>query len=245
MQRTVYCGILGQTDIRTEGIRLTPEAERQFGLALFYCANAGREVPRDEVAGLFWPEQDLEGARHCLRQALYRLRAVGVPVRSGAKTTMLDERMVESDYTPVIAEGASSSLYVALSDVAVLPGYTPRFSAPFTRWVEEFRSQIGAQLRRGLVRAIAEMRARGRYTDVERLARHCISLDPLNEEATLALAEAIALAGGKAEAVGMIDRYVREVGHYGVELRISGELLKARIAGWNCVLRDRRNGSYP
>src|SRR5262245_56181770 len=98
VQRKVHCSVLGQTEISADGIRLTPEAERQFGMALYYCANAGREVPRDDVACLFWPEQDLEGARHCLRQALYRLRAVGVPVRSGAKATVLDERIVEADF---------------------------------------------------------------------------------------------------------------------------------------------------
>ena len=162
-QLTVHCAVLGQTEIRTDGIRLTPEAERQFGMALFFCVNAGREVPRDEVAALFWPEHDTEAARHCLRQALYRLRAVGVPVRSGAKTSKLDERLVEADYATVIAEGASSSVYLALSELAVLPGYAPRFSAPFAEWVEDFRTTMTASLRRGLVRAIADSRARGRY----------------------------------------------------------------------------------
>ncbi len=206
-QDVVRCTILGQTEISVGGIRLTPEAERQFGVALYFCANAGREIPRDDVAALFWPEHNGDAARHCLRQTLYRLRVLGVPVRSGAKSISLDERAVEADHTPVVVEGAPSGAYLALTDVTVLPGYVPRFSPPFARWVEEFRSDVGARVRRGLVRAIADTRTRGRYAEVERLARHCLVLDPLNEEATLALAEAIALAGGKAEAVGMIEQY--------------------------------------
>jgi ATP-dependent Clp protease ATP-binding subunit ClpA len=74
------------------------------------------------------------------------------------------------------------------------------------------------------------MRGRGRYADVERLCRFCLRLDPLNEEATLALAEAVALAGGKAEAVGLIDRYAGEIGGYQSELRVPASLLRERIS---------------
>ncbi|HSA54516.1 MAG TPA: hypothetical protein VLE53_02380, partial [Gemmatimonadaceae bacterium] len=225
----VRCSVLGRTEIEMPGIRLTPESERQFGLALFFCVNAGREVPRDEAAQLFWPEHGAEAARHCLRQAMYRLRALGVPVRSGAKTITLDASCVAADYAPVAVEGAPSAAYLRWEDVAVLPGYAPRFSASFAEWVERFRSDLAARLRRGLVRGIADARSRGRYADVERLARHCLTLDPLNEEATLALAEAVALAGGKAEAVGMIDRYVDEVGGH-PDIRIPADILRARVS---------------
>src|SRR5687767_2590575 len=227
---TVRCRILGQAEIHTRGIRLTPESEQQFGLALYFCAQAGRDVPRDEIARLFWPTHTIEAGRHCLRQAIYRLRVLGVAVRSGAKSTVLDTHFIDADYAPVVAEGAQATAYVRLEDVTILPGYSPRFSRPFAHWVEEFRSEVGSRMRRGLVRAISEMRARGRYADVERLCRFCLRLDPLNEEATLALAESVALAGGKAEAVGLIDRYEGEVGRYRADLRVSASLLRERIS---------------
>lgn len=228
-QVAVRCTFLGEAVIQLPGIRLTPEAEGQFGLALFYCASAGRPVPREEVARLFWPDHDEAAARHCLRQALYRLRALGIPVRSGAKATTLDQRAVDADYTPVVAEGASATDFLALSDLTVLPGYDPQFSAPFAAWVEKLRAEIGTHMRRGLVRAIADLRSRGRYTEVERLARQCLTLDPLNEEATLALVEAVILAGGKAEALEMIERYEREVGR-SPALRATTQLLRTRVA---------------
>lgn len=227
---TVRCRILGQAEIHTRGIRLTPESEQQFGLALYFCAQAGRDVPRDEIVRLFWPTHTVEAGRHCLRQAIYRLRVLGVAVRSGAKSTVLDTHFIDADYAPVVAEGAQAVAYVRLEDVTILPGYSPRFSRPFAHWVEEFRSEVGGRIRRGLVRAISEMRARGRYADVERLCRFCLRLDPLNEEATLALAESVALAGGKAEAVGLIDRYEGEVGRYRADLRVSASLLRERIS---------------
>ena len=227
---TVRCRILGQAEIHTRGIRLTPESELQFGLALYFCAQAGREVPRDEIARLFWPGHGTEAGRHCLRQAIYRLRVLGVAVRSGVKSTILETHFLDADHAPVVAEGASASAYLRLDDVSVLPGYSPRFSRPFALWVEDFRTEVGSRIRRGLVRAIAEMRARGRYADVERLCRFCLRLDPLNEEATFALAEAVALAGGKAEAVGLLDRYEGEVGRYRSDLRLPASLLRERIS---------------
>ena len=230
---TVRCRILGQAEIHTRGIRLTPESELQFGLALYYCTQAGREVPRDEIAHLFWPNHTTEAARHCLRQAIYRLRVLGVAVRSGARTTALDTHFVDADFAPVVAEGARAAAFLRLEDVAILPGYSPRCSRPFANWVEDFRTDVATRIRRGLVRAISEMRARGRYADVERLCRFCLRLDPLNEEATLALAESVALAGGKAEAVGLIDRYAGEIGGgpgYRSDLRMSASLLRERIS---------------
>jgi DNA-binding SARP family transcriptional activator len=227
---TVRCRILGQAEIHTRGIRLTPESELQFGLALYFCAQAGREVPRDEIAHLFWPTHNAEAARHCLRQAIYRLRVLGIPVRSSAKASLLDPHLIDADYAPVAADGAPAAAYLRLEDVTVLPGYAPRFSRAFARWVEDFKDEISARMRRGLVRAISEMRARGRYVEVDRLCRYCLRLDPLNEEATLALAESVALAGGKVEAVGLIDRYEGEVGRYRPDLRVSASLLRERIS---------------
>ena len=227
---TVRCRILGQAEIHTRGIRLTPESELQFGLALYFCAQPGRDVPRDDVVRLFWPAHSGEAGRHCLRQAIYRLRVLGVAVRTGDKSTVLDTHLVDADYAPVAAEGAPASAFLRLEDVSILPGYSPKFSRPFANWVEDFRGEIGGRMRRGLVRAISEMRARGRYADVERLCRFCLRLDPLNEEATLALAESVALAGGKAEAVGLIDRYEGEVGRYRADLRVSASLLRERIS---------------
>jgi DNA-binding SARP family transcriptional activator len=227
---TVRCRILGQAEIHTRGIRLTPESELQFGLALYFCAQAGREVPRDEIARMFWPTHSIEAGRHCLRQALYRLRVLGVGVRTTAKCSVLDTHFIEADYAPAAAEGAPAAAYLRLEDVDILPGYSPRFSRVFAHWIEDFRGEVGGRIRRGLVRAISEMRARGRYADVERLCRFCLRLDPLNEEATLALAESVALAGGKAEAVGLIDQYEGEVGRYRTDLRVSSRLLRERIS---------------
>ncbi|MEP7346064.1 MAG: AAA family ATPase, partial [Gemmatimonadaceae bacterium] len=105
----------------------------------------------------------------------------------------------------------------------------PTFSAPFARWTEEFRERLGVKLRNGLVTCIADARARGRYRDVSQLAKHCLTLDPLNEEATLGLAEATALAGNKVGALRMLEAYQSDLGGT-PGLRLQTDLLRRRVA---------------
>src|ERR671922_149334 len=87
---------------------------------------------------------------------------------------------------------------------------------------------------RVLVSAIAARKSRGEWAHVERLAHQCLTIDPLNEEATLALAEAAALHGGKVEAVGILDRYLREMGPCARELRLPAVALRRRISEPEC-----------
>src|SRR5699024_4806577 len=86
-----------------------------------------------------------------------------------------------------------------------LAGYAPRFSAPFAAWVEEQRGVVHARLRRALLSLLADERRRGNWGLVETLARKCLLVDPLNEEATMALAEATALSGSKRAALQLLD----------------------------------------
>jgi hypothetical protein len=58
-----------------------------------------------------------------------------------------------------------------------------------------------------------------------------LAFDPLNEEATLSLAEATALAGSKIEALALLDRYVAELGvERPARLELPPALLRRRIA---------------
>ncbi len=115
-------------------------------------------------------------------------------------------------------------------DGPFLPGYWPSFSERLQEWVERHRDLVTASARRVLVSAIATRKARAEWSEVERLAHRCLAIDPLNEDATLALAEAAALHGGKVEAIGILDRYLHEMGPTARELRLPAMALRRRIA---------------
>jgi DNA-binding SARP family transcriptional activator len=223
---------LGQCAIELDGTRVSAESELVFGLLLYLAARAGMAVSRDEAQALLWPDLSHTRGRHCLRQAAYRLRQLGVPLRSDNSSLSISLGDVTSDYAILIAEGAPA---VAFSDAKigeVLPSYLPTFSAPYAAWVEEYRARLTQRIRHGLVRAIVDLRSKGRYREAEPLARVCLTSDPFNEVATLTLAEATAVLGGnRAEALAILDRYVDEVGSSpDRRLALSASVLRRRIS---------------
>jgi DNA-binding SARP family transcriptional activator/DNA-binding transcriptional ArsR family regulator len=223
------CEVIGQTTVSIGDDRLAGEGELVFALALFLGLNPGEELPRDFVAHMLWPSYDEEAARHSLRQLIYRVRTLGLAVTTRADVLQMAPECVAVDFATLLTAEPSRETYLGFSRFDVLAGYSPTFSSIFSQWVEEFRERLGIKLRNGLVACIADARARGRYRDVSQLAKHCLSLDPLNEEATLALAEATALAGNKVAALRMLEAYQSDLG-VASGLRLQTDLLRRRIA---------------
>ena len=77
--------------------------------------------------------------------------------------------------------------------------------------------------------AATQFRERGDHANVIALARACLQFDPLNDEATFALAESLALQGSKAEALGVLDHYRIERQANDDETRRATAALRRRI----------------
>jgi len=223
---------LGQCVIEVGDVRLTPAAETLFATALYLVVEGPRPIDRRELLDLVWADAKHERAQHCLRQVLYKLRALGGPVRADGSCLVVSARSLATDYSPLVTTPDDASLET-LADAApgtFLPGYAPRFSEPFAQWVDRQRDMVNGALRRALVSAIGAKKERGDWPLVERLAKRCLEIDPLNEEATLAVAEAAAVNGSKAQALGILDRYLREIGPQAREIRVPASLLRRRIS---------------
>ena len=136
---------------------------------------------------------------------------------------------VRSDYDDILTATDLTSAQVEAVEQGILPGYSPDCSPGFGTWYERFRSRITIELSRRLLREIERTKARGDWAATERIARACLALDELNEEATLSLAECLALGGSKARAIALLDCYRQEVGR-GKELALPAALLRRRIA---------------
>src|SRR5919107_3485127 len=200
---------LGSCVIRVGDAVIGPDAERLFGVLLYLATERGRRIARRALQELLWPEASEEHGRHNLRQAIYKLRQYGVELGGGARDVFLPPEQVTVDpFDPLAHDAASAGDALLAGHVGeYLAGYSPKFSDPYTAWVEGQRAYDHARMARVAVAAMLERRARGRWEDVDRLAQICLRYDPLNEEATLALAEAAVLAGGKARALAILDRY--------------------------------------
>ncbi|HEU4996829.1 MAG TPA: AAA family ATPase [Gemmatimonadaceae bacterium] len=109
-----------------------------------------------------------------------------------------------------------------------VPGFEPKLATRYSDWLDQQRASASALLRRRFIAAMGAARDSVDWSDVDRLARLVLQIDPFNEEATLALAEATALLGSKAEALTMLSRYEQETGR--TDLRLSASLLRRRIS---------------
>ena len=232
----------GQTAIEVGRTIVRPDAQVAFAALLYLTTERGRLIERDILADLLWPRENAARRRHSLRQVLYKLRQLGVPTDSPANTLSLPRSCVWLDFEDIAAEADGGFQELAgPRTFRCLPGYIPKQSRAFARWIDELRVRAEAAARRQLVTAIAHARQDARWDAVDSLARSCLQIDPLNEEATLALAEAIALSGSKAEAIAMLDKFAGELGTDVRNICLPARVLRARIADHLVPRRDRHS----
>lgn len=223
---------LGEAVIRIGRRHYGPEAEHAFAATLFLASQPGRRVPRQALLDLIWPRVPDDSRRHNLRQLLYKLRRAGVSCEVEGAHLTIPAEAVTADYDPYFSASVSEGegTYARVPFGTYLAGYSPSLSPAYAEWVEHRRGEVHGQIRRALLSAIVPLKHRGEWPEVERLARRVLELDELNEEATLALAEATAMSGSKAAAVAMLDRYVEELGPGATDIRIPASVLRKRIS---------------
>lgn len=227
---------IGECIFEVGAERLGPDAEMAFALLLVVTLAQGRPISRGQLVDLLWPATSEARARHNLRQTLYKLRQLGVPVESDGGQVRLPLEQLAPD---ILLHGnpdqppSPSLLRPDEPFGEFLPGYAPELSEAFSAWLDEQRARMHARLRRAVLAVMLDERRRGNWGAVETLARKCLQLDPLNEEATLALAEATALTGSKRAALTILDGYLADLGGAGdvvPELRLPAAVLRRRIA---------------
>jgi DNA-binding SARP family transcriptional activator len=228
----IHLRSLGACEINVGGTRLVPTAQTLFAGALYLAVEGARPIPREQLLTLLWPDADEEKGTHSLRQMFYKLRTHGVTLDSDAERVVLPPGMVTTDYDTLLAPTSVVPVEQLLERIpgGFLPGYMPRASRPFAEWVEAQRAVVNAALRRQIVVGINQLKTVGDWPATYALAQRCLELDPLNEEATLALAEAMAMDGSKARAIMIIDRYMNEVGPRAPQLHLPATMLKKRIS---------------
>lgn len=221
----------GTPYFETELGRVEPDSEIHFALAL-YAASCDPEVgvPRDELAALLWPDSQVESARHNLRQAMYRLRQLGVPVHLKVGQVILSDVDTEVDLRELVHGGVHREDLLRIATQEFLPGYAPRIGPRYSAWVDELRDRVDRVRRHALVEAVRDARSQARFREVHKVARVLLALDPLNETATLALAEALVMDGSKVEALRMLDEYEQEVGRVSEALRVPVRTLRRRVS---------------
>lgn len=226
----IHLRVIGESSIQIANTKLGPGSELLFSLLFHLTAERGRVVPRARLIEFFWRNVPQSKARHCLRQAVYSLRKLGAPIetRSGGFTISRDA--VSCDWeNPMVLPKISVTDDSPTFSVAICPNLHEERLDAFGSWVDEFRGRVSRLLREHLLRDLVNARAASDWRRAEHVAQRILALDPLNEEATLTLAECAALRGQKREAVAMLNEYLDEVGHHS-DLRVPASILRRRIS---------------
>src|SRR5438132_2175453 len=223
----LYLHTLGDALIKVGEKEIRPTAPLVFAALLYLGMERGRRVPRAALQELLFSKVDERSGAHSLRQLLYKLRQLGAPIEADASSVTVQADLVCDD-TAELSRTNGHSKNAERYAIGFLPDYEPRLSDRYDEWIEQRRSSVGAEIRRQLVTAMTSSRESVNWSAVERYAQLILGMDPFNEEATLALAEAAALSGAKVEALTILARYENETGRR--DLRLPAALLRRRIS---------------
>lgn len=220
----------GQCAFESPLARIAPDSEIHFALLLSLAASPPEGVPRDELVTRIWPRAEGEEGRHRMRQAMYRLRQLTIPIQLRGGHLSLDWPQTDLDVHLLLHGAPRREELVRLGALPFLPSYAPMLGEPFGHWLESLRARVAMRLRRALADEVSSARGRGRFHEMGQVARALLALDPLNEIGTMGLAEALALEGSKVEALRLLEDYEDEVGAINVNLQLPVRVLRRRVA---------------
>jgi DNA-binding SARP family transcriptional activator len=224
----IYLHTLGDSLIKVGEKEIRPTSPLLFAALLYLGIERGRRVPRAALQELLFPNADERSGAHSLRQLLYKLRQLGTPLEVTSTSVTIPASRVEYAAS-ALDHVAFEPEQLGLVGEGFLPGYRSYPSDCFERWLDDQRTEVSTRIRSRLVTELTRFRAAGDSLAAQRMATVLLRLDPFNEEATLALAEVLALGGQKREALRLLEDYVSEVGVDCPTLRLPPELLRRRV----------------
>ena len=220
---------IGDTRILTPLGEIDPSAEVVFAAALYLILERKERTARKRLQQLLWPGSRPDRAAHRLRQTVFKLRRAGLPVEADGKSRIfLNARTVITDFD---AFEKTSGVQPAVETLArpLFAAFDAKFSADFAEWLDGKKAAIGSSLTRVLLGMIGRFRIAGDWQAVERHSRALLLHAPDNEEATLALAESLAMRGDKLQGVRVLENYLADIGRGPSDLRLSASTMRKRI----------------
>ena len=220
--------ILGESIIEIGNSIIEPSATHVFALALYLAIERGKLVPRSVLADLLFPDSSAGTSAHNLRQLVYRLRQKGAPLECSSAAIILHADRVSGLPESMLSETYAEALRNS-RPVLLLPGYEP-LTTSFSAWLEAYRDELTHKIQSRLAKDLQRARQGADWLAVEKFARSMLDIDPLNESATLGLAEALARTGSKQKALVLLREYADDVGISSEALTLPSRFLTRRIS---------------
>ena len=186
-----------------------PAQRLRFALLLYLAVE--RDVAREEVVAMFWPDRDTARGKHALRQMLYELRQVlGEDWIDMRRDRIVVSAAVDAlEFESAVEEGRAADA-LTLYGGPFLHGFALD-NRSFEAWADRRRGHLARLHRRVQRDQIAALVAAGRADEALNAARHWVELDPLDDEAAHTLIERLAGAGQRTAALQYYDNYVRQL----------------------------------
>lgn len=205
----VFVRLLGRPEVRWTGGSDDLLSGMPHRL-LAYLAARGEAVPRDEVAALLWPMQDVDRRRGNLRRLLGRARAL--PYAHGLDADR--ERVwwsVASDLALIAAGDGTPADRSALLRGTLLDGLDLDEDDAFVDWLREERARLHALRRRLSVQHARERLAAGDAAGAAATAERLLDDDPLDEEALQLYLQSATGTGVAPQARALYRRFVEQL----------------------------------
>lgn len=241
-RKGVLVSTLDDSRISIGDVEIDPSAAVVFAAGLYLSFECHSHVVRKTLQEILWPNASPTVAAHRLRQTLLKLRRAGFTIRSKGRNQLdVSHCQFEFDFDQL-----SNRVVPGLVSIRhILPGFAGDFSWTFSEWLESKRSTIQSLLCEHLLEHLARARVAGDWPATENIGRCLLHHSPENEEATLALAESLAMRGDKLRAVRLLDDYMASVSSVPADLHVSAAVMRRRIADRMPPRSHELNGETP
>ncbi|MDY7092236.1 MAG: BTAD domain-containing putative transcriptional regulator [Acidobacteriota bacterium] len=254
--------LLGGFDVRNDSQRLTGfESQKVRALLAYLVCNRQRQLSRDILADLLWPDLDESAGRRNLRQALYNLRsALQMDAKEPSPVTATRNSIrLRSDldvwcdveaFQQVLAGSETSSSDTTPKELAgavqlyrgdFLAGFYVKDSPAFDEWLTNEQERLRETVIEALKTLVEHYLESGSYSLGVQYAWRWVNLDPLSELAHRQLIRLYALTGRRERAVAQFEecrRILRE------ELGIEPRQVTSNLYQW-IQLQDRVESQPP
>jgi len=219
----IVCRTLGSLEVTVDGAPAPPELLWRKHLALLiYLARSPRHCrSREHLIGLLWGDRTDASARHSLSEALRVIRrhAGQAAVEVSVGQVGLASGVVELDVDRLEVLAAAGDWTAAAGLVAgeFLEGFAVPDASQFEAWLGAERTSWRRRGIEVLVRCADGLARSGRAQEGVALAARALALEPSSEPAVRAALRAQALAGDRAGALELFDRFHARLAQLGVE----------------------------
>jgi DNA-binding SARP family transcriptional activator len=213
-----------RVDLADEAVRGF-ESQKVRALLAYLARHPDRDLGREHLADLLWPDSDPDSARRNLRQAIYNLRqGLGgrgsEVVDGGGGQNLLRLRLGPADRLDVAEfetafqrglpgadEVVAAELMraVELYEGDFLEGFLVDGSPLFETWLVAEQERLREAAVQALRALVDHFSARGEFDAALRYCRRLVAVDPLSEEAHRELMRLLVLSGRRREALSHYD----------------------------------------